>query len=310
MTTKTLEAKLKISAFVLLVFLLSSCSSPNYAPVTSTSEDVADQARESIPNAPSNLVAEVISSSIIRLSWVDNSNNERAFRIYRNNDEVATVPENVTVYQDSGLKQGTTYRYTVIASNQTGKSPGSSFIVRIPNPPITVKLDRIGVYDNRENFLRGRGEVYVYIVVSDGNTVVEKRFPVQEGQHYSLDKNETVYIGETLFSVSEVGDLLTITAIGYESDGGSPFEQLVVQALGAAIEMQIAGAAGGLLNIFGIGIGGLIAQFLGTEDDFLGSYEQTWGLDNNWGVGIYVDIALEDDRGILCLRLWFTIETT
>lgn len=178
-----------------------------------------------------------------------------------------------------------------------------------PNPPITVTLDKIGVYHNGEHWLRGLyGEVYVHVVVSDGNIIKEKRFPPQEGQYYPLARNETVDIGVTILSVDEVGDSLTITAIGYEEDGNA-FEQLVYQALGLAIESQTAGVTGRLLEPFELNLGEVIGKFFGDEDDWLGSYERTWSSDNNWGIGTYTDIACEDKDGTLCLRLWFTIES-
>lgn len=178
-----------------------------------------------------------------------------------------------------------------------------------PNPPITVRLNRIGVYDNGESWLRGaHGEVYLYIVVSDGNIVEQKRFPPQEEQYYSLAKDEMVDIGAAVFSVDEVGDSLTIAAIGYEEDGGA-FEQLVYQALGLAIESQTAGVAGRLLEPFDLSLSELIGKFFGEEDDWLGSYERTWSSDNYWGIGNYTDIACEEKDGTLGLRLWFTIES-
>ncbi|MFC1969083.1 hypothetical protein ACFLVF_01165 [Chloroflexota bacterium] len=136
-----------------------------------------------------------------------------------------------------------------------------------PNPSITIRLDRIGVHDNRESFPRGAGDVYVNVEVSDGNGSAELRFPSGDGQTYSLDKDETVNIGATIYSTDEVGDFLALAVVGYESDGAI------------------------------------------TTDDFLGSYERTWKRDNNWGIGKYEDIALEDERGVRCLRLWFTIES-
>lgn len=262
------------------------------------------------PNAPYNLTVVAISQSIVNLQWTDNSDNEEGFMIYRDNNIIATVGVNATTYQDTGLEPATTYQYMVKAYNQAGESGASSCTVRTPNPPITVRLDRIGVYDNREVWLRGEdGEVYVYIVVSDGNTITERiRFPQQEGQHYKLAKNETVDIGAIIFSTNEVGDSLTLTIVGYEDDGGG-FEPLVYEALGMAIESQMAGGAGGLLEAFDFSLGGFIAQFFGAEDDWLGSYEQAWNHANNWGIGSYTDISCKDERGVLCLRLWFTIES-
>lgn len=260
------------------------------------------------PNAPYNLTAVAISQSVVNLQWMDNSDNEEGFMIYRDNNVIATVGINVTTYQDTGLEPATTYQYAVKAYNQAGESEASLYTVTTPNPPITVTLDRIGVYDNREPWIRGVGDVYVGIIVTDGNTIVEKRFPAGEGQCYSLDKNETVDIGAIIFSTNEVGDYIRIAAIGYEDDGG-PGETLIYQALGVAAEAYISGGAATLLEMTDFSLGNLLAKLFGAEDDWLGSYENSWGSANDWGIGRYTDIACEDERGIQCLRLWFTIES-
>ena len=293
---------------VLMVSLLglTGCtpSYPAYTPSTPQEQPHVVQP----PDSPSNLIAEPASQSKVNLQWLDNSNNEDGFKIYRDNNLITTLPANTTTYQDTGLEPATTYQYVVKACNQAGESGTSLCTVRTPNPPITVRFDRIGVYDNREDWTRGKdGEVYVYIVVSDGKKTTERiRLPQQAGQHYKLERNETVDIGAIIFSVDEVGDSLTITVVGYEDDGGG-LEPLLYKALGAAIESQMAGGAGGLLEAFDFSVGGLIAKFFGAEDDWLGSYGQTWNHANNWGIGRYTDIACEDERGIQCLRLWFTI---
>jgi len=246
----------------------------------------------------------------VRLHWIDNSNDEDGFRIYRDSVLIGTASTNTVTYEDTGLKPATTYRYVVRAYNQAGESGDAYCTVRTLNPSVTVRLDGIGVHDNGESGLRDfdDGEVYVYVVVADGNTTVKQRCPTQEGNYFYLDDDEAVEIGETIFSSSEVGDSLAITFVGYERDGG-PFEQLVFQALGIAVESQVTGGAGGLLEAFDIGLGGLIGQFFGIEDDWLGSYENTWDSNDNWGVGTYIDIACEKEDGALGLRLWFTIES-
>ena len=116
-------------------------------------------------------------------------------------------------------------------------------------------------------------------------------------------------VGVTVFSVPEVGDELRIAVIGYEDDGGSG-ETLFYQALGAAAEAYISGGAASLLEMTDFSLGNLLAKLFGAEDDWLGSYERVWNCDNNWGVGRYSDIACEDERGTLCLRLWFTIKSS
>ena len=95
-------------------------------------------------------------------------------------------------------------------------------------------------------------------------------------------------------------------AAGYESDGGN-YEQLAYWALTTAVDMYTHGAATSLLEVTGVNLQGVIGDLLGQEDDWLGSYEIAGTQANGWGVGQYADIALKDERGVECLRLWFTI---
>ncbi len=294
-----------IGALLLTVLLVLGACAPARAPVTVPRP--TPPPTPTPPSAPSNLTADAVSQSQVELHWFDNSDNEEGFEVYRDNEVIAILPANTTAYEDTGLRAATTYQYVVKAYNQAGESGASLYTVRTLNPPITVRLDRIGVYDNREPWTRGKdGEVYVGIIVTDGNTILEERFPQQEGQHYKLAKNETADIGTIIFSVDEVGDSIRIAAIGYEDDGGQG-EMLLYQALGVAGEAYISGGASTLLEMTDFSLGNLLAKFFGAEDDWLGSYEQAWNHDDNWGIGKYEDIALEDERGILCLRLWFTI---
>ncbi|MGH7672148.1 MAG: fibronectin type III domain-containing protein [Gemmatimonadales bacterium] len=85
------------------------------------------------PPAPSGLVATAVSIGQINLSWTDNATSEDGFRLERctgatctNFAEVATVAANITTYQNTGLGEGTTYRYRVRAYNATGPSAYSS----------------------------------------------------------------------------------------------------------------------------------------------------------------------------------------
>ena len=85
-----------------------------------------------IPAAPSFLIASVVSSSQINLSWTDNSDNETGFKIERKTGiggtwtEIDTVGVNVTTYQNTGLTPATTYYYRVRASNAGGDSDYSN----------------------------------------------------------------------------------------------------------------------------------------------------------------------------------------
>jgi alpha-tubulin suppressor-like RCC1 family protein/fibronectin type 3 domain-containing protein len=85
-----------------------------------------------VPAAPSNLTASVVSSSQIRLQWSDQSTNETGFRIDRKvgatgtYGQLATVGANVVSFANTGLTAGTTYFYRVCAINGTGISPFSN----------------------------------------------------------------------------------------------------------------------------------------------------------------------------------------
>ena len=260
------------------------------------------------PSAPSNITANAITQSGVQLNWADNSDNEDGFLVYRDGDFIANVNAGINYYQDSGLQPATEYQYTIIAYNQYGESQPCDTIVKTLNPSITIRLDGIGVYDNREPFLRGKGDVYVLVGIVDGNNSIELKFPAGQDQTYSLDKNETISIGTEIYSTNAVADDLQIMFIGYESDDGA-FEQLAYEALGMAIDMYTEGVATGLASAFNTSLGSIIGSLLGEEHDLLGQYELLCNKSNYWGVGQYTDIVLQDERGVDCLRLWFTIES-
>jgi hypothetical protein len=101
----------------------------------SNSATAGTQAAPALPNAPSNLVASVVSKSQINLTWVDNSNNETGFRIERckgatcnNFTAIATVGANVTSFANMNLSANTTYRYRIYAFNANGSSAYSNIV--------------------------------------------------------------------------------------------------------------------------------------------------------------------------------------
>ena len=85
------------------------------------------------PEPPSNLTAQGISTSQIRLQWTDNADNETRFEVQRRRgqggggwDTVATVGTDVTTYVDGGLQEDTGYGYRVRACNDVGCSSYTS----------------------------------------------------------------------------------------------------------------------------------------------------------------------------------------
>jgi titin len=87
------------------------------------------------PAAPGTLQATATSSTVIGLSWADNSNNEDNFLIERAPDaggvpgtfvEIASVGAGVTAYNNTGLAPDTRYWYRVRAANEVGNSAYSN----------------------------------------------------------------------------------------------------------------------------------------------------------------------------------------
>jgi len=90
------------------------------------------------PTSPTNLVATIVSSSQINLTWQDNSDNEDGFKIERltqiegnheigwwketNYIQIDMVGPNITSYSDANLLHGSYYKYRVKAYNQVGDS--------------------------------------------------------------------------------------------------------------------------------------------------------------------------------------------
>ncbi len=95
------------------------------------------------PSAPTNLMAISVGSKSIKLTWSDNSNNETGFKIYRDNELVATVPANTTTYTDTGLIKGKTYYYEVRATNSKGDSDPISTEAMPVDPKIELFVKRL-----------------------------------------------------------------------------------------------------------------------------------------------------------------------
>jgi outer membrane protein assembly factor BamB len=117
---------LYLGMVVFILVILASCIPDDTLPPTT-------------PNAPTNLEAEVISSSEIKLTWNDNSDNEVGFKIERKTDstdwdEIKTVEANTITYTDTELTSNTRYYYRVKAYNQGGESAYSNTVETVTNP--------------------------------------------------------------------------------------------------------------------------------------------------------------------------------
>ncbi|WP_028663849.1 fibronectin type III domain-containing protein [Runella zeae] len=113
------------------------------------------------PNAPT-LSLDLIGTNAINVTWADQANNEDGFLIYRSLDasfsnpvQIASVGANTTSYFDSGLAEGVTYYYQVVAHNRYDKSYSNianKQTSRTP-PPCTVTPPSISA--NRNSISKG-----------------------------------------------------------------------------------------------------------------------------------------------------------
>ncbi len=95
---------------------------------------------KSIPGVPRSVQATPLSSSEIKLSWKDWSDNEDGFRIYRNGTEIATLGPNTTGYLDTGLNPSSSYSYEIAAFNDSGESGlAGTGSVKTPAAEVTEK---------------------------------------------------------------------------------------------------------------------------------------------------------------------------
>jgi fibronectin type 3 domain-containing protein len=99
------------------------------------------------PTAPSALTVTAASTSSLRLTWQDNSNNEERFEIERRTGtgaftRIFTAPPNTKTHLDTGLQANRLYRYRVRALNAGGASAysneGSSYT--LPSAPTNLTV--------------------------------------------------------------------------------------------------------------------------------------------------------------------------
>lgn len=88
---------------------------------------------ESIPLSPSNLSYNNLTQTSVVLNWLDNSDNELYYKIYRSSDnvsytEIASVYSNIITYDNTGLISSTNYYYKILAYNLEGDSNYSNSI--------------------------------------------------------------------------------------------------------------------------------------------------------------------------------------
>lgn len=265
--------------------------------------------------APSDLIAEPISATEVKLTW-KGPNNELGFLLYRDGKEIEVLLENTKSYVDSGLRPATSYSYGIKAYNLAGESDIVACSVKTLNPPIQIWLEKVGVHECGEEGEFARelwdmwwmrpltGEIQVGFVVTDGKTTLTPIIP-NKG-YYPLIQDEILPVDILLFETEEVGDYIRLLATAYEQDGGLK-EDLMYKLADIMTGLCLGTPTSLLLNLSEVDFSEIYAEIYGEEDDWLGSYECLWNSSNNWGVGSYVDIQCKRENGNIGLRLWFRV---
>ena len=98
-----------------------------FGPALTLFIEVEAEAEANVPPvAPSELQAEVTEDgTAVQLTWLDRSDNEDAFRVYRDDVEasIGLAPANAELFVDRTVACGNAYQYRVVAFNAAGASP-------------------------------------------------------------------------------------------------------------------------------------------------------------------------------------------
>jgi hypothetical protein len=120
------------------VWQLRSPDGNFFGPTLTLNIGIVALAQENMPpTMPNELKATVTEDGeAVRLTWLDLSTDEDAFRIYRADMEasIGLAPANSGLFLDEGVACGNTYRYSIVAFNAAGAS-ATSPVATVDLPP-------------------------------------------------------------------------------------------------------------------------------------------------------------------------------
>jgi hypothetical protein len=181
------------------------------------------------PAAPANLEAWVTDDDrVVRLTWEDRSDNEDAFRVYRQDVEasIGLVPANSQLFVDRSATCGRTYWYGVVAFNAAGSSTLAQ------SPPVTTP--RCAVRDAPPTLVLtvvptevvASGTFTVVVEALDDVSLTQVRIHGEETGDPALDAGRIFVCEEASCSArlpltwsGEVSTTLTLVAVAQDSAG-------------------------------------------------------------------------------------------
>lgn len=117
----------------------------------SWSLEICGENSDQKPNPPSNLKAEIINEVDIKLSWTDNSDNEREFSIEKSIGEsnafeqIGKTGTDITNFTDAGVSLDNNYYYRVVAivNNDTSNYSNIVEVISVPLRPFNLVANEI-----------------------------------------------------------------------------------------------------------------------------------------------------------------------
>ncbi len=190
-----------------------------------------------LPKSPGNLSATALDHERIQLNWTDNSDNEQGFLILRGRDGVwwpaSETLADVASFTDSGLEDGTTYGYGVIAFNSAGNSGISNIAeartVKLPGIfAISPTEDDFGVSiytdEIKVGFEDGITAGQLTFVVSDEVREIDGTPELQSGGMEAIFKPDKLLTMSTQYTVSVTVDSFTYEYHFYTEGPGWPVD--------------------------------------------------------------------------------------
>jgi len=162
-----------------------------------------------LPNKPATISAVALSSSGVKLTWTDSSNNETGFYLYQwdgvNWIKINSFSANVTSTIVSGLESNTTYYYLISPYNSAGKNPSEYVEVTtlktasvVESKPLSITISGMS---NKISILQttGIGDTGSYDI---GGMSQEKVFYLPIGKKAVINIGgmlNTIYISNSIF---------------------------------------------------------------------------------------------------------------
>jgi hypothetical protein len=195
----------------------------------------------STPLSPTDINATVASQTQINLSWTDNSSDETGFKVERNGALIQTVAANVTMDNDTGLSCGTTYNYSVKATNANGDStaitasattaacPSTTSPTSAPNTPSFAVSSPImcTIDDNVSSSCHAGGKTFTKEVEVGENISISHAKFAKDVKNNGMISNSTIGTDATLTggkltgNIINEGTIVDINFVGAKLEGGT-----------------------------------------------------------------------------------------